>query len=292
METALARLDGNTSKTLLARAEGIQDNYTGNIRAFTQWARETRHSLDSEGITEYFRYLNNESGYSSATIRVKRAAVKKRVRQLFHDESLEDRIKIDRFLADLETEPDTKAPKLNTAGISRDKVLSGSEYRELLDKCRTARQRAFIMFLYATGCRVAELAGVRLDRCEIQGVTVKIRILGKGSKERFVKIPAETFETIRETFQGTTYLFETRNGRAYNTDYVSAQIKKIGKLIGRNISAHSLRHTWATRMIEAFPGKIDAISKYMGHANIATTMAFYNHSQLTDAELFGDTIAV
>lgn len=292
METVLVCLCSDTSEQILTRAESIKDNYSGNVRSFVLWARETAHGLDSDGIAEYFRYLNNDSGYAAATIRVKRAAVKKRVRQIYHDAPIDDRIKIDRILADLETEPDTKSPKLNTAGISRDKVLSVAEYSALIGKCRSARQRAFIMFLYSTGCRIAELCGIKLDRCELQGSTVKIRVLGKGSKERFVKIQAALFETIQETFQGKKYLFETSNGRAYDTDYVSAQIKKIGKLIGRKISAHSLRHTWATRMIEAHPDKIDAISKYLGHSNIATTMAFYNHSQLSDAELFADSIAV
>lgn len=292
METALIMVDGNTSETLLARAEGIIDNYSGNIRSFTLWARETRHGLDSDGIADYFRYLNTDSGYASATIRVKRAALKKRIRQIFHDVPIEERMKIDRILSDLETEPDTKAPKINTSAITSDKVISPAEYRELLEKCRSARQRAFIMFLYSTGCRVAELSGVRLDRCENQGATVKIRIIGKGKKERFIKIPATMFETIRETFRGSVYLFETGNGRAYNTDYVSAQIKKIGKLIGRKISAHCLRHTWATETIKEFPGSIKAVSVYMGHSSISTTLAFYDHSELTDAQLFSKLYAV
>ena len=291
METALIRIGGNTSEMLLQRAEAVQDNYTAQIRLFTQWARDHAVGIDQDGIREYFQYLN-ESRFTAGTIRNRRAAVKNRVRAIYHDAPIDDRMKIDRVLTDLDHDPDTKAPKLNSTAITADKVLNAEAYRELLEKCRSARQRAFIMFLYSTGCRVAELTGITLDRCEIQGDTVKIRVMGKGSKERFVRIPATLFETIQETFNGSAYLFETSAGTKYRETYISTQIKKIGKRIGRNISAHTLRHSFATRKVQQFPGKIDAVSRYLGHSNISTTMNYYVHTQLSDIELFENDIAM
>ena len=130
------------------------------------------------------------------------------------------------------------------------------------------------------------MIGVRLDQCEIQGAAVKIRVMGKGSKERFIRITAELFEQIRAAYPGSTYLFETTSGRKLAREYVSNAVKLIGARIGRNISAHCLRHSWATRKVQQLPGKLDAVSKYMGHSSTSITLNMYCHTQLSDAELF------
>ena len=286
--TALARIQNKTSGATLEAAAAIEDGYTYQIRHFVQWARATGHGIDEDGIRDYFRFLNESGTYTANTIRNKRAALKKRVRQLFHDAPIDERMKIDRALSDIDHEHDTAAPKVNTNEVTCEKVLSASEYRDFLFHCRSDRQRAFGRFLYSTGCRVSELCGARLDRCEPLGSTVKIRILGKGKKERFVRIPAELYGFILETFGGTVYLFETSNGKPYGREYVSAQIKKIGRLIGREISAHSLRHSFATRKVQQLPGKLDAVSRYLGHSSPSITLAMYCHSSMSDAELFED----
>lgn len=279
-----------SSRDMLALVATYQDAYTYQVRHFIKWARANGKTIDQEGITDYFRALN-ESGYTAATIRNKRSAVKRRVRQLFHDAPIDARLKIERVLNDLEHDADTKAPKVNTNEITPDRVLTLQDYRAILDACRSARQRAFIMFLYSTGCRVSEMTGIRLEQCDVMGATVKIRVMGKGKKERFVRIPSDLFNQVRGIFNGKTYLFETGPGRQYAREYVSSQIKKIGKIIGREISAHSLRHSFATRKVQQFPGKLDAVSRYLGHSSPSITLAMYCHSSLTDAELYDDLAA-
>jgi len=279
-----------SSRDMLALAATYQDAYTYQVRHFIKWARANGKTIDQEGITDYFRALN-ESGYTAATIRNKRSAVKRRVRQLFHDAPIDARMKIDRVLNDLEHDADTKAPKVNTNEITPDRVLTLQDYRAILDACRSARQRAFIMFLYSTGCRVSEMTGIRLEQCDVMGATVKIRVMGKGKKERFVRIPSDLFNQVRGIFNGKTYLFETGSGRQYAREYVSSQIKKIGKIIGREISAHSLRHSFATRKVQQLPGKLDAVSRYLGHSSPSITLAMYCHSSMTDAELYDDLAA-
>lgn len=281
----LMRID--SGRDILAQAAQVKDAYSYQVRHFIQWARENKKTIDQEGITDYFRFLN-QSGYTAATIRNKRSAVKKRVRQLFHDAPLDDRMKIERVLNDLEHDADTKAPKVNTNEVTIDRVLTLQDYKAILDACRSERQRAFIAFLYTTGCRVSEMTGIRLDQCEEMGAAVKVRVMGKGRKERFVRIPAELFNQARAVFGGQVYLYETRNGRPYAREYVSAQIKKIGHRIGREISAHTLRHSFATRKVQQLPGKLDAVSRYLGHSSPSITLAMYCHNTMTDAELYED----
>ena len=56
------------------------------------------------------------------------------------------------------------------------------------------------------------------------------------------------------------------------------------------LSAHALRHSFGTRMATRYPEKIGAVSEYMGHAEVSTTLAFYVHTELTDVELFGSVV--
>jgi integrase len=271
---------------LIEQAAAIRDNYTYQTRHWIAWTRERGLGVNEESIREYFRFLNEESGYTAGTIRNKRQAVKKRVRQLFQNAPIEERMKIDRLLSDLDHEHDTKAPKVASDAVTEDKVLSPVEYREMLMRARTDRQRAFLRTLWDTGMRVSELTGIRLERCEVGEKVVKVRIVGKGAKERFIRIQRALYDYVRETFNGSTYLFETQGGKPYQRDYVSLQVKKMGRLIGRKVSAHSLRHSWASRKVQQLPGKLDAVSRYLGHSSTSITLNMYCHSQLSDAELF------
>jgi len=267
----------------LLRLESIRDNYTYQTRHWTRWMRETGHEVDTEGIRAYFEHLDT-SGYTAGTIRIKRQAVKKRIRQVYHSKPLEERMKIDQFLKDLDQE--MKPPKINTNAVPRNRVISRAEYDTMLQLARSPRQMAFIRFLWQTGCRVSELTGVQLRNCEVGDTSVRIRIMGKGKKERFIRIERGLYDFIREVFRGEEYLFETAGGKRYQRCYVSLQIKKIAQLIGRNISAHCMRHSWATRKIHQIPEKLDAISTYLGHSSTAITLNMYTHSELSDSELF------
>jgi len=70
------------------------------------------------------------------------------------------------------------------------------------------RGRGFVRFLYATGCRVSEMVGIRLTDCQANG-EVTIEVTGKGNKARRVRIPEEFYQELRITFGGSTWLFET-----------------------------------------------------------------------------------
>ena len=83
-----------------------------------------------------------------------------------------------------------------------------------------------------------------------------------------------------------TPLFCTSTGKHYTRQYVTNQIKKIGKaILGKKISAHTLRHSFATHKI-AETGKIKGVSRYLGHSTSATTLDMYVHEELSPEELF------
>jgi integrase/recombinase XerD len=287
---SLATIQTNTVQRLSQLNNGATDNYISQTKTFINWLRNNDRDVTEESIRDYFTWLN-ESGYKAQTVAIKRQAVKKRIRELFKHAPIEDRMKIDQVLHELDHETKTKSPQINSKQITRDMVLDHGEYMQLLECCRSEKQRLFIEYLYCTGCRVSELTGAELRNCTFHDKTVKIRIMGKGSKERFIRISIELHQRIIEEFKGERFLFETASHKAYDRCYISRQIKVLGKRIGKEISAHTLRHSWATKMVGLYPGKISAISKYLGHSSPSITMSLYVHQELTDDELFFDLTA-
>ncbi len=267
--------------------ESIEDNYSFHVRHFCQWIRSTGHSIDFEAIRGYFTELN-ASDYAAATIRVKRQAILKRIRMLFRDRPIEDRVQLEEALKDLSTGA-TRAPKVNSNAIGSDKIITPLEYERLLQGARSDRQRMFMMFLWVTGCRISEMLGVKIQHCEVQGDRVRVRVLGKGRKERFVWLPMVLYRRIRDCFDGGTWLFETSSGKSYSRSYVSNQIAKLGRFIlDRRISAHTFRHSFATRKIKE-TSKIQAVSEYLGHSSVAITLSLYCHDELSAEDLSSET---
>lgn len=269
-------------------AEGISDAYSAHVRTFTSWLQDSGSGNLLQSVAEYFRQLN-QSQLSASTIRCKRQAVKHRLRLIADQTSRtpDQQYRLDLALRRLDSDADTKAPKVGSKAVSASKVLTDSEYDTLLVRSRSGRQRCFVRFLWNTGCRVSELCGIRLDDCKPEGKVVQIRVMGKGRKERFVRITADLFAEIQRVFSGSVFLFETTGGKPYRRCYVSDQIAKLTEYaIGRKMSAHKLRHSFATRTI-AKTHKISAVSEYLGHSNVSVTLGMYNHEQLTDADLFG-----
>jgi len=278
-------LQKTKSVEVLDTIESIQDDYTHHIRAFTDWCRVNGRDVNFPTIRDYIVELNC-SDYSANTKRIKRQAIKKRMRQLMESADVETYQKMETALRKLDNDKATKAPKINSCQVTRDMILTVDEYHSLVEHCRTHRQMAFVRFLMATACRVSEAIGIKIGHCKFADDWVSIRITGKGNKERFVKTSHELFDFIQESFRGEEYLFETDSGKPYNRSYVSAQIKKIGKLIGKNISAHTLRHSRITLWVLRYPGSLDAISRYVGHGDVSITLNMYCHSQMSDEMVF------
>jgi hypothetical protein len=140
----LAPIQNPNSAHELAFIGGIRDDYTFQVRSWLAWMKRTGNGVTEDGIRAYFAWLNDGSGYTANTVRNKRQAVKKRVRQLFHDAPVDERVKIDRLLTDLDHDTETKGPKINSEAVTRDRVITSAEYQEMLFRSRSDRQRAFI----------------------------------------------------------------------------------------------------------------------------------------------------
>jgi site-specific recombinase XerD len=266
-------------------SKDIKDNYGFQIRHFAHFIRDNSLSINYESIRAYLIFLN-KSEYSASGKRTKRQALKKRLKELSKGSSIEDTMKMDRLMKELDENSETKAPKTQSQKIDRTKCISKEDFEKLIAKARSDRQKRFIEFMYGTGARVSEMLSIKIRNIKVEGELARIRIMGKGKKERILVIPLSLLESIKATFQGEKYLFATSTGHQYNRSYVTAQIKKIGEFIlHRAISSHTLRHSFATRMIQQ-TRKVQAVSQYLGHSSSSITLDMYVHEELTTEELF------
>jgi integrase len=290
--TEIAKKESTSTERQLAIIEGLEgDHYQYHIRQFVDWMRERGGDLSREAIIDYFADLNN-SDYSNGTKRIKRQALKKRLRQLAQYGGIGSdlSVNLEQFLRDLDRETRTKAPKVKTTNIGREKYLTEEEYLRVIAACRGPRQTLIIKFLFNTGCRVSEMIGIKLGDIKIVGDLVFYRVVGKGNSERWRKTSKKLYDQIRSVFTGEQWLFETGHGKPYHRTYISNQIAKVTeRALGRRLRAHSLRHSYATRMVSlGYP--ISYIADELGHSSSAITDQYYVHGGIDPHELVGHEI--
>jgi len=168
--------------------------------------------------------------------------------------------------------------------ITESKYLTKAEVEKLI---ANSPQRIAIMIktLFMTGVRISELLNMRVDKCVPirDGQVFEVKLIGKRNKENTVYLSEKMYDEIASVFDGKTFLFE-HNGEQYNRKYISMEIARIGLVIGKDISAHSLRHSFAANLMEKGVS-IDKISKSLAHASVSTTADFYLHKKASLEEL-------
>ena len=141
------------------------------------------------------------------------------------------------------------------------------------------RDRAILELLYSSGLRVSELTGLDIDGLDLAGGMV--RVTGKGGKERIVPVGSralqalKTYLELRGDYETKGALFlNTRGGRINRRSVarvVDAHVTRIAAF--KRISPHTLRHTFATHMLEG-GADLRAIQELLGHASLSTTQKY------------------
>jgi integrase/recombinase XerD len=176
------------------------------------------------------------------------------------------------------------------------KVLSPETVDRLLaaptpDDRYPLRDRAVLCFLYATGCRASEAAGMRMNDIHLEENFS--RCIGKGNKERIVSLNPVATAAIeayisyeRPRLVGRTQtdrLFVSRRGTPLSRIMIWNLVKKYAARVGSSadVSPHTLRHSFATHML-AGGAEIRALQEMLGHANVQTTQIYTHveHSRL------------
>jgi integrase/recombinase XerD len=178
-----------------------------------------------------------------------------------------------------------KIPKRLPKALPVDQIIKLIEINKNEDSVIAIRDTAILEFLYSTGCRISELAGLDLGNLRDLEVNQTVRVLGKGSKERLVPIGSAAREALN------TYLVRSRPTLAKDNREAALFLNSRGKRISRQIvwqtisesaarakisekvSPHTFRHSFATHLLDG-GADIRVVQELLGHANVGTTQIY------------------
>lgn len=251
------------------------DAYLTDLKLFFKYFKDKKDTedLDPYDINSFMLYGASLGRKPSTTLR-RAASIKHFYLFLKKDGYYNDEI------------PEIEGPK-------KEKILptylSVEEVERLLDAPNMKspsgiRDKAMLELMYASGLRVSEL--LELEKANINLKKGIVIVFGKGAKER--KVPMGDFaleyvvkyiNQVRGKFHGadSKYLFLNKKGKPLSRVYFFKQIKKYASEVGieKEISPHTLRHCFATHLLEG-GAQLRTVQEMLGHANIATTQ-IYTH---------------
>lgn len=184
-------------------------------------------------------------------------------------------------------------------------ALSVDEVTKLLDqpdvtKKLGIRDRALLETLYATGIRVSELINLKFS--DLHEELKLLKVLGKGSKERLIPISDVAISWIKsyqekvrdplllKSGKYTDTIFLNNRGGALTRQAVWQIIKRYCQMAGirKNVTPHTLRHTFATHLLEN-GADLRVVQEILGHSDISTTQIYTNLSQQHILQVYAKT---
>ncbi len=155
--------------------------------------------------------------------------------------------------------------------------LSHEQCVALLGAVLSPVHRGALTVMYACGLRISE--AVKLRVTDIDSGRMVIRVVGKGNKERLVPLPQPLLDDLRrmwKTHQHPVWLFSNKRGTNHvSDDTIGATFRAVRSVTecSEKVTPHSLRHSYATRLIERGTG-IETVRILLGHASIKTTQTY------------------
>jgi integrase/recombinase XerD len=158
-------------------------------------------------------------------------------------------------------------------------VLSKSEIKKLIESTNNIKHKCIVSLLYSAGLRRSELLSLKIKDIDSQRMLIHIRS-AKGKKDRYTLLSKVILEDLRSYFREwkpQTYLFEGKPNEQYGANSVGKIVSAAAKkaLIKKNVSPHTLRHSFATHLLEAGTD-LRYIQILLGHESTKTT-EIYTH---------------
>jgi len=246
-----------------------QQAYTRAIRQMVDHHQKAPEEICERELQDYFLFRRNTSNWAPKTLRICYSGIK------FYYQSVLQRDW--KLFAILRAQKERKLPC----------VLSKPEILKVLAHVTTFHNYAFFSTVYACGLRLQE--GLNLQVTDIDSHRMLVHIHhGKGAKDRYVPLPSQSLHLLRRywrTHRNTRLIFPARgrsgkeapeatitmNRASVQGAFIRAK-KKAG-ITKPGVSVHTLRHSYATHLLEAGVN-IRVIQRYLGHACLETTMKY------------------
>jgi len=259
-------IDKNYSKNTI-------DSYRNDLIMFDKFVNKNINSINDNDIKDYLKYLKDNK-HNERSIARNTSTLRSFYKFLIISKYVKNN------------------PMDNITSIKLSKklpdVLTIDEINRILDIKITdnysIRNKAMLELIYASGLRVSEL--VNLKTYDVDTTDNIVRTMGKGSKERIIPIgeyatnALNSYLSIRDTFikrEINDYLFLNNHGKKMTRQGFFKIIKKLARdnNIKKDISPHTLRHSFATHMLNN-GADLRTIQELLGHSDISTTQ-IYTH---------------
>ena len=256
----------------LQRRNYSESTIRGYLRTVAEFARHCGKSPDKLGpddLRQYQAYLLQERKLTVGTVIARVAALR-----FFFVRTL----KRHQFREDLPYPKEQR--RLPT-------VLSIEEVSWLINAAGNLMQRALLMILYGTGMRRKEVSLVKITDIDSRRMIIRVE-RGKGGHDRDLPLSPALLETLREYWKWKkprTYLFPSGNGHRGQDQPISDKTvwyacteaaRHAG--ITKRVTPHTLRHSWATHLLEAGTD-LRTIQILLGHGNLETTAKYLHLSR-------------
>ena len=228
-------------------------SYVYSVEKFLEFSENKRLGLNENSVKDYIQILLKKQNPS--TVSANLSAI-----EFFFFNVLKQKINI----------PHPKRNK--TIPV----ILTSEEIKRLIDFTNNIKHKLIIKILYGCGLRVSEIINLKKEDINFNEGLIKIR-LAKGRKDRFVKIPDSVFNELKNYYElvKEDILFPSSRGGKLTTATIRKIIKNSSKKVGikKDIHPHSLRHSFATHLLEAGTD-LRIIQKLLGHSDIKTTQIY------------------
>ena len=252
---------------LAGMSKETQKAYSRSVLQLVKFYQKPPNLISEQELEDYLLHRINCDHWANGTLRIAYSGIKFFFQNVLKREWT--------LLGYLKAQKEHKLPC----------VLTKDEVRSLLAHIFKPHIFVFLFLVYSCGLRVSE--ALSLQTSDIYGQQNIIHIhRGKGAKDRYVPLPQATLELLRKhwhTHEHPVILFPAWNTGKKPEDlnymtlssvrYALKKAKDAAQIIKRNVTIHTLRHSYATHLLEAGVN-IRTIQNYLGHAQLETTMIY------------------
>jgi len=270
-EQLLARLTEDL--TLRGLAPGTQHDYLMHTRLFLRWAKRPAETMTEEDIRAYLNYLITEKKLCVSTVNTYNAALR-----FFFAVTLNQNLNYRQIPSMRQTR---RLPE----------ILTQQEAMRVFENASSLQNKAMLMTIYGAGLRLSEVCNLQIRDIDSETMRIFIRY-GKNGKDRYTLLSQTNLDILREYWkayrpkhpEGWMFLNSDRSAKVnFRTvqDAFNSAVKRAG--ITKDVSTHTLRHCFATHLLEAGTD-VCRIKQLLGHTHIQST-TFYLHLLNFDSKM-------